>query len=175
MDSVPATAERQPVGVLTLLSALVLLAFVLLVGWLHVTGSRLEELEESEGTSALALVVGRTLDLDEGVQQAPAWERRLYRVTLGDRADDLAAGIRWFEELALHSLDPAVDLHLAILEAEAERPGRLRRRVEEWRRRDEPFPALAGLIGAAYLGGELDVEPGEDLRGELRALLPPGW
>ncbi len=36
MDSVPRAAERRHVGVLTVLSALVLLAFVVLVGWLLV-------------------------------------------------------------------------------------------------------------------------------------------
>ena len=173
MDSVPQAAERRHVGVLTILSALVLLAFVVLVGWLHSTGSRVEDMAEPE--RALALIVGRTLDLDEGVEQAPAWERRLHQLMLGGRADDLAEAIRWFEELARSSLDPAVDLHLAILEAEAGRFERVRRRVEEWRRRADPFPTLAGLIVAAYLGGALDEEPDVDLRVELRALLLPGW
>lgn len=175
MDSVPRTAEKRHVGVLTVLSALVLLAFVILVGWLYATGSPVEDLAEPEGVLALALVVGRTLELDEGVEKAPAWERQLYRMMLSDQADDLAEGIRWFEELALHSLDPAVDLHLAILEGEAGRLERVRRRVEEWRRRDEPFPTLVGPIVAAYLGGELDAAPDAALRADLRALLPPGW
>jgi len=173
MDSVPQMAERRHVGVLTVLAALVLLAFVVLAGWLHSTGSPVEDTAEPE--RALALIVGRTLDLDEGVEQAPAWERRLHQLMLGGRADDLAEGIRWFEELARYSLDPAVDLHLAILEAEAGRFERVRRRAEEWRRRDEPFPTLAGLIAAAYLGGALGEEPAVDLRAELRTLLPPGW
>jgi membrane protease YdiL (CAAX protease family) len=171
MDSVPQTAERRHVGVLTVLSALVLLAFVVLVGWLHATGSRVEDVAEPE--RALALIVGRTLDFDEGVEQAPAWERRLHQLMLGNRADDLAEAIRWFEELARSSLDPAVDLHLAILEAEAGRFERVRRRVEDWRRRDEPFPTLAGLLAAAYLGGA--PAPGMDVRAELRAALQAGW
>lgn len=173
MDSVPQPAERRHVGVLTILSALVLLAFLVLAGWLHYTGSRVEDMAEPE--RALALIVGRTLELDEGVEQAPAWERRLYRLMLGDRADDLAEAIRWFEELARYSLDPAVDLHLAILEGEAGRIEHVRRHVEEWRRRDEPLATLAGLIAAAYLGGALDEEPDVALRAELRALLLPGW
>ncbi|MEK7701868.1 MAG: hypothetical protein AAB418_07660 [candidate division NC10 bacterium] len=80
MDSVPHAAERRHVGVLTVLSALVLLAFVALVGWLDYTGSGVEDMAEPE--RALALIVGRTLDLDEGVDRAPAWERRLYRMML---------------------------------------------------------------------------------------------
>jgi hypothetical protein len=127
----------------------------------------------AEPERALALIVGRTLDFDEGVEQAPAWERRLHQLMLGNRADDLAEAIRWFEELARSSLDPAVDLHLAILEAEAGRFERVRRRVEDWRRRDEPFPTLAGLLAAAYLGGA--PAPGMDVRAELRAALQAGW
>ncbi len=175
MDSVPAPAERRHVGVLTVLSALVLLAFIALLGWLHYKGSRVEDMGDHEGVLALGLVVGRTLDLDEGVDGAPAWERRSYRLLLSDRKDDLAEGIRWFEELADQTLEPAVDLHLAILEAEAGRREGVRRRVREWEQRDEPFPTLASLMAAAYLGRELAGEPDADIQAETRALLPPGW
>ncbi len=176
MDSVPQPVERRHVGVLTILSALILLTFVALLGWLHYKGSRVEAMADVDGARALSLVVGRMLDLDEGVEQAPAWERRLYRLMLGDRADDLADGIRWFDELARYSLDPRVDLHLAMLEAEAGRLERVRRRVLEWERREAPFPTLAGLIAAAYLGGdELGEPPGPDPGAELASLLPDGW
>src|SRR3990172_2924870 len=121
MDSVPQPVERRHVGLLTVLSAVILLAFVTLLGWLQSQGSRVEDMADVDGARALSLVVGRALDLDAGVEQAPAWERRLYRFMLGDRADDLADGIRWFDELARYSLDPSVDLHLAMLEAEAGR------------------------------------------------------
>jgi len=176
MDSVPQPVERRHVGLLTVLSAVILLAFVTLLGWLQSQGSRVEDMADVDGARALSLVVGRALDLDAGVEQAPAWERRLYRFMLGDRADDLADGIRWFDELARYSLDPSVDLHLAMLEAEAGRLERVRRRVLEWERREEPFPTLAGLVAAAYLGRDALVEkPGPGLDAALAPLLPDGW
>ena len=114
MDSVPTPVERQHVGVLTILSAVVLVLFLAFMAWLQYGGSRVEEMVEPE--RALALVVGRTMDLDEGIERAPAWERSVYRLLLSDRAADVAEALGWYEELAAASFDPAVDLHLAILE-----------------------------------------------------------
>jgi len=173
MDSVPTAPERQHIGVTTVLAALVLLAFVAFAIWVHHGAARVEEIAEPE--RALAAVVGRTLDLDEGVDRAPAWERAVYTALLGGRADDLAQAIRWYQELAAFSLDPGVDLHLAILEGEAGRLDRIRRRVDEWDRRDGDFPAMAGWIAAAYLGTRPDVYRAPELDAELSAALPPGW
>src|SRR5439155_593608 len=88
MDSVPQAAERRHLGVLTVPAAAVLLTFVLLMTWLHLTGSPVGDMAEPE--RALAVVVGRSLDLDDGIDGAPAWERRFYRWLVGRRADDLA-------------------------------------------------------------------------------------
>src|SRR3989338_7168938 len=126
MDSVPAPAERRHVGVLTALSAVVLLAFAGLMLWLQATGTRVEDVAEPE--RALALIVGRTLGLDEAGARAPVWERRPHALLMNGRHEDLDEGLRWFEELAAVSLDPEVDLRLAILEGEAGRPDRVRRR-----------------------------------------------
>jgi membrane protease YdiL (CAAX protease family) len=173
MDSVPPAPERRHVGVTTALAALVLLAFVAVTAWLHHAVPRLEELAEPE--RALAAVVGRTLDLDEGIAGAPRWERRLYERLLGRRADDLAQAIHWYEELEAVSPDPGVDLHAAILEGEAGRLDRLRRRVAEWDRRGGVFPDLARWLAAVYLGAGLDRDAAGDLVAELDAALPPGW
>src|SRR5206468_614773 len=96
------TTERRHLGGLTALSALVLVAVVALVTWLHFTGSRVADVPEPE--HALAVVVGHSLDLDDGIDGASAWERRLYQMLLGSRADDLAAeadaelGPGWFRD-----------------------------------------------------------------------------
>ena len=173
MDSVPAPVERRHVGVLTSLSALVLLAFVLLVTWLHVTGSPVADMAEPE--RALAAVVGASLDLDDGIDGAPAWERRLYHSLLSSRADDLADALRWYEELEAESLEPTVDLHLAILEGEAERLERLRRRLDEWTRRGEPFGTFARFVGPAYLSVTSDGADTPGLVAGIGAELEPGW
>ncbi len=171
MDSVPLAPERRHIGVATVFAALVLLAFVGVMVWLHHGASRVEEVAEPE--RALAAVVGRTLDLDDGLARAPAWERRLYALLVGSRAEDLAQAIVWYDELEALSPDPGVDLCLAILEGEAGRLDRLRRRVRAWELRERPLPALAGLVRAAYLDGAAD--PGPAARPMLNAALGPGW
>jgi membrane protease YdiL (CAAX protease family) len=171
-DSVTAPIARQHVGVVTALSALVLAAFLAAMVWLQYGGSRVETVEDPE--RALALIVGRTMDLDDAVARAPAWERLLYRIMSTDPAEDLAEAIRWYEELAETSFDPAVDLNLAILEGEARRLESVRRRVAEWGGRPDPLPDLAHLVATAYLGGELD----PDVMAVVQALgegLEPGW
>ena len=174
MDSVPTPVERQHVGVLTILSAVVLVLFLAFMAWLQYGGSRVEEMVEPE--RALALIVGRTMDLDEGIERGPAWERAVYRLLLSDRASDVAEALGWYEELAAASFDPAVDLHLATLEGESGRPASVRRRVDEWARRPDPMPALARLVAAAYLPESLDTGDAATLDDEtLAEVLEPGW
>lgn len=174
MDSVPTPVERQHVGVLTILSAVVLVLFLAFMAWLQYGGSRVEEMVEPE--RALALIVGRTMDLDEGIERGPAWERAVYRLLLSDRASDVAEALGWYEELAAASFDPAVDLHLATLEGESGRPASVRRRVDEWARRPDPMPALARLVAAAYLPESLDTADAATLDDEtLAEVLEPGW
>ena len=174
MDSVPTPVERQHVGVLTILSAVVLVLFLAFMAWLQYGGSRVEEMVEPE--RALALIVGRTMDLDEGIERGPAWERAVYRLLLSDHASDVAEALGWYEELAAASFDPAVDLHLATLEGESGRPASVRRRVDEWARRPDPMPALARLVAAAYLPESLDTADAATLDDEtLAEVLEPGW
>jgi len=171
MDSVLAPAERRHLGVTTALAALLLAVFVALMLWLQYGGSGVDGVEEPE--RSLALIVGRTMDLDDAVGRAPTWERLFYRLVSSDPADDLAEAIRWYEELAGKSLDPTVDLNLAILEATAGRLDDVRRRTAEWRRRPEPLPDLALLVGAAYL--DAPVDPDAAAISATVAALEPDW
>src|SRR5205823_3908762 len=93
---------------LTILAAVVLVPFVALVMRLHSGESRLAAVAEPE--RALALLVGRTMDVETALTAAPAWERRLYALTLSDPARELDQAIAWYEELADYSLAPSVDL-----------------------------------------------------------------
>jgi len=172
-DSVPAPVERQHVGVLTVLAALILVAFIAVMAWLQYGGSRMEAVEEPE--RALALVVGRTMDLDDAIRRASGWERLFYRLTSTDPAEDLAEAIRWYEELADASVDPAVDFHLAILEGEAGRLDRVRRRAAEWALRPDPLPAFGRVVVAAYLGDEGEAMDGTVVAETLEQGLAPGW
>jgi uncharacterized protein len=171
-DSVPAPIARQQVGVVTALSALVLAAFLAMMAWLQYGGSRVESIEEPG--RALALIVGRTMDTADAITRAPAWEQFFYRMLSSEPAEDLAEGIAWYEELAEESFDPAVDLHLAVLEGEAGNLENVRRRVAEWSGRPDPLPDLAHLVAAAYLDGELESDE-LALTQSLGEGLEPGW
>ena len=147
----------------TLLAALVLLLFAALVGGLLASSSRLEHVAYPE--SSLALVVGRTMDVRFVVERQSRWERRVSEWLMDDRVSELAQAITWYEELARHARDPGVELHLAILEGEANRRERLREKLEAWEVRPDPYPAMAAVIGVAYLGAsvELPDDPTEHL------------
>ena len=187
MDSVPVAVERQDIGapeprrrlpawivwLLTVLAAVVLASFIAMMIWLQFSGSRVEGIEEPE--RALALIVGRTMDIDDAVSRAPAWERFVYRVLSTEPAEDLDEGLRWYEELASSSINPTVDLHLAVLEGESDRTDSVRRRVDEWTRRPDPLPAFAVLVAAAYLNEDLEGELGSNLDETLAEALEPGW
>jgi len=187
MDSVPVAVERQDIGapeprrrlpawivwLLTGLAAVVLASFIAMMIWLQFSGSRVEGIEEPE--RALALIVGRTMDIDDAVSRAPAWERFVYRVLSTEPAEDLDEGLRWYEELASSSINPTVDLHLAVLEGESDRTDSVRRRVDEWTRRPDPLPVFAVLVAAAYLNEDLEGELGSNLDETLAEALEPGW
>ncbi|HTO12422.1 MAG TPA: type II CAAX endopeptidase family protein [Candidatus Binatia bacterium] len=166
----PPPAPPRVSRALTLLAAVVLVAFVTIAVRLHAFEPRLAAVAEPE--RALALLVGRTLDVETALTAAPAWERRLYALTLGDPGRELEQALAWYEELADYSLAPGVDLRLAILRGEAGRRGPLARALDEWQARGEPLATYADVIAAAYLdAGEID----PDAVGDAVAVLGPGW
>ena len=159
--------------VLTVLAALVLLAAALAFGWLMIAVPSLERVPVPE--RALALMVDRMMDLEEAFARAPAWERQLYDVTMGNGINELAQAITWYEELAAYSSDPLVQLRLAVLEAEAGRLDLVRARIKEWEGREDPFPSFVRLIQAGYLEPRTDPAVEMALQAELAELLPGGW
>jgi uncharacterized protein len=145
----PVPAGRVVGWLVTLASALVLLTLVGLPVFLATSESRLSLMEEPE--RALALIVGRTMDARAALDDAPAWERRLYTLTLTDTSDEIEQAIGWYEELARESLAPDVDLRLAILLGEAGRREPLQRSIAPWPSRGEPLATYGEVIAAAYL------------------------
>jgi membrane protease YdiL (CAAX protease family) len=136
----------------------------------HTNESRLAAVEDPE--RALALIVGATMDVQTALAGAPAWERRLYTLTLSDTGSEIGQAIAWYEELADESLAPGVDLRLAVLLGEAGRRERLQRVVAAWATRGEPFATYGGVVGAAYLDAdELD----SDAVGETLDALQRSW
>ena len=153
-----------------MLAAVILVAFIALATRLHSSEPRLSLVAEPE--RALSLLVGRTMDVETSLTAAPAWERRLYALTMSDSAQELDQAIGWYEELADFSLVPGVDVRLAILRGEAGRQGQLARALDEWQTRGEPLAQYADVIAAAYLGAD---EVDADDVGDAMAVLGPGW
>lgn len=164
-------AGRPPSLLVTLLSGVVLLLFAGWMAWVHLTQPRIETVAEPE--EALALVVSRGMDLNEGLRRTSPWERRLHQLVSADGSEDLKQAIAWYEELAERSLDPSVDAHLAILYAETGDTTRVDKLTSTWTGRGGMLAVLAPIIHTAYLGA---VDTDEDAeRAGLRESLPEGW
>lgn len=163
---------RPPSRILTALAALLLLGFAGWLAWLHALQPRAEVVDEPE--AALALVVGRGMELDAGLAAAPAWERYLHRLLTTDGSDDLRQAIAWFEELAEHSLEPGVDLRLGVLYGEAGQRGRVTKMTAEWESRGGVLAAVGPVVRAAYADAEEPVDEELD-RTALAEVLPEPW
>jgi hypothetical protein len=155
---------------LTAAAALVLAAFVVLVLRVHMTSTRVESISEPD--RALALIVERTMDLDDALALASPLERRLYALTLTDGGGSLAQAIEWYEELAETAAgDIFVDVRLAILRAEAGRLADVQEAVAEWQARGEA--GAAEVIATAYLAAP--IEPRWPARRAVDRLVDAGW
>ena len=154
----------------TAASTLVVLAVIALMIHLQVGEPRLAAVENPE--QALALVVGRTMDVRTALDGAAAWERRLYTLTLTDTGSEIGQAIAWYQELAAYSLAPAVDLRLAILLGEGGQRERLERMLRQWEGRGDPLATWGSVIAPAYLDAAR-IDAGS--AGEALAALGPGW
>jgi CAAX protease family protein len=125
---------------------------------------------------ALGLMVGRTMDAQEGQMRAPAWEQRVMAWVSGDGAAERRQAISWYQELAAHSNDPAVLLQLAILRAESGQVSQALLSAHEWHAKHDPLPIYAEIVRAAY-SEERPPRPDavEALQGRLADVLPVGW
>lgn len=156
----------------TVLSAAMLALCISLIAWLELSIPPLARVSDPE--RALALTISRTMDLEEALANAPAWERTLYEISTGGM-DELAQSLAWYEELAQHSDDPLVSFHLAILQAESGRLDEVRRTMEKWDRRPQPYPTFKRLLTAGYVGPRPPPDAATLLEGQLAEALPAGW
>jgi len=169
----PCPIEPQFSRAVTVLSAVVLITGMAAFAWLQLSIPRLDRVPSPE--RAVALMVGRMMDLEEAVTQAPAWEQQLYEFTSGGRAYELAQAIAWFEELSAASPDSLLILRLAVLHAEAGNLGWLETKVTDWKARPEPFASYARFLRGGYLESRLDPDNEQLLQAELAEILPAGW
>ncbi len=155
----------------TLLSAVVLVLFAGWMTWVHLTQPRIDAVAAPE--EALALVVSRGMDLNEGLRQTAPWERRLHQLISSDGSDDLQQAIVWYEELAERSDDPKVAAHLAILYGEAGDTARVEKLTAAWTGAGGLLGVLAPIVSTAYLGA-VDTDQDAERVG-LRESLAAGW
>lgn len=157
----------------TISSALLLCTSIMVVVWLAVEVPKIGRVADPE--RALGLMVSRLMDSEAGLEQAPAWERTLYAMTLGDNADERAQAITWYLELASVSVDPLVELNLAVLQAEAGRLTQVGEQTAQWNLRGDPLPLFGEVIRAAYLDGRLSSMREQELQAHIAELVPAGW
>jgi hypothetical protein len=174
----PSEAESPPCepglsSLVTGLAAVILVLCLSLFGYLQATVRPLERVPAPE--EALALMVGRSLELDRAMAATSPPEQVLYAVFLGAGAGELEQSIRWYEELAKESENPLVHLHLAVLEGEAGRTEALHGRLRTWEGFGAPWPLVGRLVRAAYFQGRLDRADEQELQAGLAELAPAGW
>ena len=158
----------------SVLTALFLVAALSSVVWLSSSIPKLERVEAPE--RALALMVSRIMDVQEGMKRAPAWQQTLFDWISGDNELERAQAIAWFQELAEMSDNALVPLQLAVLQAESRHVSQALLLAHEWSQAVEPLPQLATLVVAAYGEGPLPSgETFETLQAELAELVPAGW
>ena len=135
---------------------------------------KIDRIEAPE--QALSLMVGRTMDVQEGLKHAPVWEQQVLAWVSGDGMAEQAQAVQWYRELAARSDDPLVPFQLAILQAEAGQVLQALLSAHEWNEREDPFPRLAQLVRAAYSEERPpDRETMEKMQADLAELLPAGW
>jgi membrane protease YdiL (CAAX protease family) len=149
----------------------VLLAFVALAVRVHLSGSRLDSIDDPP--RALALIVERTMDLEDALSRAATWERRFYELTVTDGRNEVEEAIAWYEEVAdAVPGEPGVQVRLAVLYGEAGRIDEVLETVDRWRARGEV--AWADVLAAAYLDAPLDGDLAR-LRDTAARMVEPGW
>ena len=158
---------------ITWLSAVVLSASIAVVAWLSFDVPRVDRVPDAE--RALAHMVGRLMDLGEGLKTLPIWEQFLYEVTMGSDANDRAQAIDGIASWPRKSPDPLVDLHLAILEGEAGRLQDVQDKVVRWGRQSAPYPLFARFVQAGYIDGHTSPTSAFDLQAHLAEQPLTGW
>jgi len=156
------------------LAAVFLIASLASVIVMGASMSKIDRLEAPE--QALAVMVGRTMDVQDGLTRAPQWEQQLLAWITGDNAMERAHAVEWYRELSQHSDNPLVPLQLAILQAEQGQVSQAILSAYEWKERADPLPRLAELIRAAYSEEMLpDRQSVRRMQAELERLMPANW
>jgi len=154
-------------------SAAVLLASFGAIIWLSATLSKLDQFEEP--ILALELMVQRSMDAREGLNQAPLWQQWVAQWTIGSAEDERLHAIEWYQELVQATDDPLAKLQLAILQGESGQEVDALAASREWRESAPPMPLYGQWIEAAYGGRAVNRETMLQLQASLAETLSTGW
>jgi membrane protease YdiL (CAAX protease family) len=141
--------------------------------WFSVTTPKLQRFENPD--PALDLMVGRTLDAQDSLRQAPEWQQWLASWTMGSDDEAREQAIQWYRELVETTDDPLSKLRLAILLGESGHETAALAEAQRWQSRGTSAVLFGQLIAAAYGTQPLDRTQETDLQAALAEALPSGW
>lgn len=141
--------------------------------WLSSHSSRLERFDDPE--RALDVMVGRTMEAQDGLFLAPDWQKRVTEWTAGGNDAERLQAIAWYQELVKETDSPSAMLRLAIVQAESGQKSEALAAAKIWLGEEEPLPLYGALIDAAYGDDPLTGEDEQRLQSALAEVLPAGW
>lgn len=159
--------------IVSVVSAIVLLAALGAILWFSATLPKLERFEEPD--RALELMVSRTMEAQDGLRLSPEWQQWLAEWTVGSNEAERAQAIQWYRELVRTTSDPLSKLRMAILQGESGYETDALAEVGMWQDLDSPMPFFGQLIEAAYGTRSLDRSREMELQAALAETLPDGW
>ncbi len=154
-------------------SAMVLVAALGAILWFSATLPKLERFEEPD--RALELMVSRTMEAQDGLRESPEWQQWLAEWTAGSSETERAQVIQWYRELVSSTEVPLSKLRLAILQGESGHDQEALAEARTWQDLDSPMPLFGQLIEAGYGTGSLDKTRELELQAALAEILPAGW
>lgn len=163
--------------VVSLISAALLLSLLGSLLWFSATVPPLNRVEEQD--RALALIVGRMMEMQEEFRRLPPWQQWLTEWMVGSNDYERPLAIQWYRELVETTDDPSSKLRLAILQAEEGQEQDVLAEVQTWRDLPMPMPLYAKWIEAAYGREELNRDEGAEWQeawvDTLPEALSDGW
>jgi hypothetical protein len=159
--------------VVTILAAVIVVAALGAIAWFSATLPKLDRFDAP--ARALELMVGRTMEAQDGLRRSPEWQQWLAEWTVGSNERERAQAIEWYQELVRTGGDPVSKLRLAILQGESGQAKDALAEARAWQDLEPPLPLFGQLIDAAYGTQWLDNSRELELQAALAETLPAGW
>ena len=141
--------------------------------WSSATVPKLDRLENPD--HALALMVGRMMEAQDGLQRLPEWRQRLMEWMSGSQDTERAQAIEWYRELAYAKNDRLSKFRFAILLGEFRDPSEAVLEAKGWQTPDGSMDPLIQVIEAAYEGFPLAQPREVELQALLAETIPGDW